>query len=243
MGAIASGGLRVLNDEVIAEWEIPQAVIDAVEASERKELARRERLYRGSRPLPDLRGLTVILVDDGLATGSTMRAAATALRQLGPAWLVGAVPVAATETCAAMHGIVDEMVCAECPEPFYAVGVWYDDFSPTSDDEVCTLLRSSEGRLTRFHARPTNGDVVELTALIRSATRPLTGSPHDYNPLLDMIGEAWSVLLGEASHGTREFYRERACITRRLIEECGFSAVAVEADWPDAYRVNRFVRG
>src|SRR5438105_3977658 len=138
MGAIASGGVRVVNEDVVRHLGITPEVIDAVAAREQGELERRERAYRDERPAPDVRGRTVILVDDGLATGSTMRAAALALRQKGPA---------------------------------------------------------------RF------------------------------------------VLLGEASHGTHEFYRERAEITKRLIEEKGFNAVAVEADWPDAYRVNRYVRG
>jgi erythromycin esterase-like protein/adenine/guanine phosphoribosyltransferase-like PRPP-binding protein len=243
MGAIASGGLRVLNDEVVAQYRIPKVVIDAVEVAERRELARRERLYRGSRPIPDLRGQTVVLVDDGLATGSTMRAAAKALRQLGPAWLVGAVPVAAGEVVEAMAGVVDEMVCAETPEPFYAVGLWYDNFAPTSDEEVCNLLRRSEARSVPHLAPRAGTKAGALVDLVSAAAHPLAGDPHDYDPLIDVIGDARFVLLGEASHGTHEFYRERARITRRLIDEQGFSAVVVEADWPDAYRVNRFVRG
>jgi erythromycin esterase-like protein/predicted phosphoribosyltransferase len=243
MGAIATGGLRVLNDDVIADYGIPKAVIDAVETRERRELARRERLYRGSRPLPEVRGQTVILVDDGLATGSTMRAAAAALRQLEPAWLVGAVPIAATAVCEAMTGVVDEMVCAETPEPFYAVGLWYDDFGPTSDEDVCDVLRRAEERSIRRPAPMAVAGAADLVDLVSATAHPLAGLPRDYDPLLELIGDARFVLLGEASHGTREFYRERALITRRLIEERGFSAVAVEADWPDAYRVNRFVRG
>jgi len=146
MGAIATGGLRVLNDDLARELAIPAAAVDAVEARERQELARRERLYRGDRLSPNLHGKTAILVDDGLATGSTMVAAARAIRQLGPAQVVAAVPVASADVCAAMRRFVDEMICLETPEPFAAVGLWYDDFSPTSDDEVQELLRRAEER-------------------------------------------------------------------------------------------------
>ena len=147
MGAIASGGLRVLNFDTIRDLRIPSDVIDAVEGIERRELARRERLYRGSKAPPDVAGKTVILVDDGLATGSTMRAAALALREAHPAWIVGAVPVASQTVCEAMRDTVDEMVCAETPEPFYAVGLWYNDFGQTSDEEVRALLARAEQRV------------------------------------------------------------------------------------------------
>lgn len=140
MGAIASGGVRVLNDGVVQPLRIPPAVIDAVAAREQAEMERREREYRGGRPAPDVRGRTVILVDDGLATGATMRAAAGALRLLGPARLVIGVPVSAGESCAELGGQVDEIVCTRTPAPFYGVGMWYDDFSQTSDAEVRELL-------------------------------------------------------------------------------------------------------
>jgi putative phosphoribosyl transferase len=140
MGAIASGGVRVLNQDVIAMLAIPGRVVDEVTAREREELARREAAYRGQRPPPEVQGRTVILVDDGLATGATMRAAAVALRQLGPERLVVAVPVAARETCELLRDEVDEIVCAATPQPFVAVGAWYDDFSQTTDEEVRALL-------------------------------------------------------------------------------------------------------
>jgi putative phosphoribosyl transferase len=136
MGAIASGGVRVLNREVVDSFGIPQQIIDRVAAEEQQELERRERQYRGDRPPFNVRGKTVILVDDGLATGSTMRAAAAALRQEGAGRIVVAVPVAAPATCDLLRGEVDELVCAATPEPFLAVGQWYRDFSQTSDDEV-----------------------------------------------------------------------------------------------------------
>ena len=143
MGAIASGGVCVLNDDVVQALNIPERVIEAVAARERRELGRRERAYRGGRPAPEVRGRTVILVDDGLATGSTMRAAVAALRRRGPARIIVAVPTAAPSTCEEFRHEADECVCDITPDPFYAVGLWYEDFSPTTDDEVRDLLERS----------------------------------------------------------------------------------------------------
>jgi len=143
MGAVATGGVLVLNDQVVRALSIPGYVIDAVADWELLELKRRERLYRGDRPPPDVRGKTVILVDDGLATGYTMLAAVRALRQQGPARIVVAVPVAAPDTCEVLKAYVDEVVCVATPEPFYAVGLWYQDFSQTTDEEVRELLERS----------------------------------------------------------------------------------------------------
>ena len=140
MGAIATGGVRVLNDDVVDYLKIPDAVIDSVAAEESKELKRRELAYRGNRPEPDVKGKTVILIDDGLATGSTIRAAAQALRQQDPARIVVAVPVSAPETCDEYRIGVDEIICAATPDPFWGVGLWYDDFSQTTDEEVHDLL-------------------------------------------------------------------------------------------------------
>jgi predicted phosphoribosyltransferase len=140
MGAIASGGIRVLNADVLRTLRIPPDAVEAVAAREQRELARREHLYRDGRAAPDVSGRTVILVDDGLATGSSMRAAVAALRQERPAALVVAVPVASPDTCAALGREVDEIICVETPEPFYGVGVWYMDFAQTTDAEVYDLL-------------------------------------------------------------------------------------------------------
>ena len=144
MGAIATGGVRVLNDDVVDYLSIRGEVIDAVAADELRELERRERAYRGDRPAPDVKGKTVILVDDGLATGSTMRAAAAALRRQRPARIVVAVPVSAPQTCDEYRMGVDEIICAVTPEPFQAVGLWYKDFSQTTDEEVRDLLARAE---------------------------------------------------------------------------------------------------
>jgi predicted phosphoribosyltransferase len=140
MGAIASGGVRLVNDEVVVPLGIPPNVIDSVARSEQIELARREELYRGTREPIGLTGKTVILVDDGLATGSTMRAAVMAVRRQQPARIVVAVPVGARETCAGLAREADDVVCLRTPDPFVAVGLWYRDFTPTSDSEVRALL-------------------------------------------------------------------------------------------------------
>jgi putative phosphoribosyl transferase len=140
MGAIASGGVRVLNEDVVSELGIPQHWVDIVAARELEELRRREAAYRDGRPAPDVRAKTVILVDDGLATGASMRAGVAALRKLGPARIVVAVPVGAAQTCDEFRDVADEIVCAETPDPFYAVGSWYSDFDQTTDEEVRELL-------------------------------------------------------------------------------------------------------
>jgi predicted phosphoribosyltransferase len=146
MGAIATGDVVVLNEDVVRELGIPERVLAGVVAQERQELARRDRLYRDGRPMPAIQGRLIILVDDGLATGATMRAAAQAIRAQHPAWLVIAVPVGATPTCEALQAEADEIICLLTPAPFYAVGLWYEDFSPTSDQEVRAELAEAAAR-------------------------------------------------------------------------------------------------
>ena len=148
MGAIASGGVRILNQDIVQAMAIPAHVIDSVTSTEVQELARRERLYRGDRPAPDVMGRTVILVDDGLATGATMRAAVAALRRMKPKRIVIAVPIAAVPTRREFAGEVDEIVCLHTPEPFFSVGFWYDDFSQTTDDQIRDLLARAAKELT-----------------------------------------------------------------------------------------------
>jgi predicted phosphoribosyltransferase len=140
MGAVSTGGVRVLNESVVAGLRIPALVIDTVTAAQQRELAARERVYRGERPPPDVRNRVVLLVDDGLATGATMRAAVAALRQQEPTHIVVAAPIAAPETCAELRAEADEVVCALTPQPFHSVGLWYQDFTQTTDDEVRDLL-------------------------------------------------------------------------------------------------------
>ncbi len=143
MGAIASGGTRVLNDEVVEYLQIPAATINTVAQTELQELERREKLYRGNRKMPQLQGKTVILVDDGLATGATMKAAVAALQNHKPARIIVAAPVAARSTCEFFETMADDIVCTcdQMQEPFYAVGLWYDDFRQTTDEEVRDLLQ------------------------------------------------------------------------------------------------------
>ncbi|MDB5067337.1 MAG: Erythromycin esterase [Chloroflexi bacterium] len=238
MGAISSGGVVDINDDVVRGLRIPPEVIERVAELEGRELSRREEAYREGRPAPEVAGRRVILVDDGLATGSSMRAAILALRQRGPAAIVVAVPVAPISTCQELASMVDDVVCATTPSPFLAVGESYWNFTQTSDDEVRDLLRAA----TAGRWAPAAAPASEADAL-RPELSVVTEQGRHRDTLLDLVGDAHFVLIGEASHGTHEFYEERALLTRRLIEERGFCAVAVEADWPDAYRVNRFVRG
>lgn len=143
MGALASGGTRVLNPEVIRSYHVSERAIAAAVEREARELLRRERLYRDNRPLFKVEGRTVVLIDDGVATGATMRAALLALRQKNPARLLAAVPVGAPDTCELMRQEADEVVCVATPEPFYGVGRWYKSFPQTSDKEVQDLLRQA----------------------------------------------------------------------------------------------------
>ncbi len=239
MGAIASGGVIVINDDVVRGLGIAPETIQRVAEEEGRELQRREQAYREGRPAPDVAGKVVIVADDGLATGASMRAAAQALRQRGPARIVVAVPAAPESACRELAAMADEVVCATTPSPFFAVGASYWDFTQVTDEEVRDLLRAAATSRSAEGAAqgPTEA------AIIRAEAAPVEdGVPSD-GALSGLVGDAQFMLIGEASHGTYDFYAARARITRRLIEEKGFAAVAVEADWPDAYRVNRYVRG
>jgi putative phosphoribosyl transferase len=143
LGAVASGGLRVLNEDVVAALALSESQIQPIAARQLAEVERRERAYRGDRPPLDLRGKVAVIVDDGLATGATMRAAALAVRQLEPREIVVAVPVAAERTCDDFRDDVDHVVCAHTPEPFLAVGMWYARFDQTTDEEVRELLQEA----------------------------------------------------------------------------------------------------
>lgn len=143
MGAIASGGVRVLNEDILRSLGITDAAVEPVERREAEELARRERAYRGERPMPELRDKRVILVDDGIATGATMRAAVQAARQLGASHVIVAAPVGAPQTLSMLRQEADEVVCPFTPDPLWAIGRWYREFPQTSDEEVVQLLRQA----------------------------------------------------------------------------------------------------
>jgi erythromycin esterase-like protein/predicted phosphoribosyltransferase len=237
MGAIASGGVVVLNDDVVRGLRIGPETIRRVAEQEGKELLRREAVYREGRPPPEVVGRTVILVDDGLATGASMRAAVEALYQRGPARVVVAVPAAPESTCRELGLMVDDVVCATTPSPFVAVGESYWDFTQTTDEEVRDYLRAAATTAPAAEPGPTEAAVIRAQAL------PVEDGVPGAEDLFRLVGDAHFVLIGEGSHGTHEFYEARAAMTRRLVEERGFCAVVAEADWPDAYRVNRYVRG
>ncbi len=240
MGAVAEGGIEVLDAALAERLDISTAAIRQVAARERLELDRQDRLFRAGHPAPEIAGRVAILVDDGLATGATMEAAVVALRRRRPARVIVAVPVGATDSCRRLEKIADDVVCPYTPEPFSAVGLWYDRFDQTSDDEVRAELVA--GRSAPAQAPSTVAAKDTPIGVIRQRALPLIGDPSEYDHLADALSEARVVLLGEATHGTHEFYRARALITGKLIER-GFTAVAVEADWPDAYRINQYVRG
>ncbi|WAC93820.1 erythromycin esterase family protein [Mycobacterium sp. Aquia_213] len=238
VGALASGGRVVVNDDMVRGLRITPQELRAVAEREGRELVRREAAYRGGRPPLDVTGKTAILVDDGLATGASMFAAVQALREAEPAHIVIAVPAAPESTCREFAGLVDDVVCASMPTPFFAVGESFWDFRQVSDEEVRQLLATptTEVAISR-PAMPTPAEVISSVAI---------DAPDGIPPpetLEQLIGDARIVLIGESSHGTHEFYEARAAMTKWLIDEKGFCAVAAEADWPDAYRVNRFVRG
>jgi predicted phosphoribosyltransferase len=214
MGAIASGGAVVVNEDVVRGLDIGPEVIQRVAEREARELLRRERAYRDGLPPLDLRGKTVIVVDDGLATGASMRAAIQALRRYRPRRIVVAVPAAPQSTCQELTAIVDDVICATTPSPFYAVGASYWDFNQVTDEEVRDLLRAAQSTSAAATlAPPTEGQVIGADAL------PVSEGGPSAPDLFDLIGDAHYVLIGEASHGTHDFYQARAAMTRHLIEE------------------------
>jgi erythromycin esterase-like protein/predicted phosphoribosyltransferase len=237
-GAIASGDVVVLNDDVVRATDLSPDVIERVARDEGRELERREAAYREGRAPLDVVGHVVIVVDDGLATGASMRAAVLALRRQRPKRIIVAVPAAPESTCEELAVEADEVVCATAPTPFFAVGQSYWDFTQTTDEEVRDLLRDSSTRRPRAVDRS-----VEIVRALRATLEPLEGTALDRSALLELVGDARFVLIGEGSHGTHEFYDARARMTRWLIEDKGFAAVAIEGDWPDAHRVDRHVRG
>ncbi len=231
-GALASGGHMVVNENVLRSLRITKEQLRGIAEREGRELARRESAYRGGRPPVDVTGKTVLVVDDGLATGASMRAAVQALRDRDPAAIVIAVPAAPHSSYREFAELADDLICASTPEPFFAVGESYRDFGQTTDDEVRELL-----------ATPTAAADGDPADRVRRVVVDAPAGVPGVDVLERLVGDARVVLIGESSHGSDEFYRARAEITKWLIEAKGFLGVAVEADWPDAYQVNRFVRG
>ncbi|MFG1798057.1 erythromycin esterase family protein [Nocardia sp. NPDC049149] len=235
IGALSAGGHVVLNDDLVRALRLTADQIRTITREEAEELHRREAAYRAGRAPIDVAGRTVILVDDGLATGASMFAALEAIRAGEPKRIVVAVPAAPESTCRELGASVDEMVCATIPAPFRAVGESFWDFTQVTDDQVRALLAMST---TGTAVPPT-----DAAATIRAAAIEAPGGVPPEAVLDDLIGDAKIVLIGESTHGTHEFYAARAAITRWLIERKGFTAVAVEGDWPAAYRVNRYLHG
>jgi putative phosphoribosyl transferase len=227
MGAIASGGVEVLNPGVIDMLRVPRQVIDTVAAREAVALRQGERAYRDDRPPPEVAGKTVLLVDDGLATGASMRAAAAALRALGAGRIVVAVPVASRETCDELRSEVDEVVCALTPEPFRAVGLWYQDFAPVSDDEVRDLLR-------RAAQIPAGQGVDARTSDSRPDPR-LVHVPADGTELAgDLtvpVGARGVVLFAHGSGSSRHSPRNRA--VAETLQDGGFATLLLDLLTPE----------
>lgn len=234
VGAIASGGHLVVNDDLVRGLRIASDDLRRITEHEARELRRRENAYRGDRPPTSVAGKTVVLVDDGLSTGASMFAAIEAIRDRDAEKIIVAVPAAPESTIRELRAMVDEVVCATMPRPFSAVSASFWNFQQVTDDDVLELL-----------AKPTSAVIPKATsadAIHDAAIDAPAGIPPKQD-LSALIGDADIVLIGESTHGTHEFYSARAEITKWLITEHGFRAVAAEADWPDAYRVNRYVHG
>ncbi|MFC4531208.1 erythromycin esterase family protein [Sphaerisporangium dianthi] len=239
MGAIAGDGVIALNDDVIRGLAIPPEVVEHVAGWERREIARWERRFRQDRPAQRVEGREVIVVDDGLATGAAMAATIKVLRRLRPARVVVAVPACSAATYEELRTQADEVVVATTPSSFFVVDPSYWGFIEVTLEDVHDLLRASATSAQAKTVGQSPGDV----AAIRAEAVPVGNDAPPPEVLFDLVGDARFVLIGGASHGTHEFYAARAALTRRLIEERDFRAVAVQADWPDAYRVNRYVLG
>ncbi len=231
MGAIASGGERVMNQDIVLFHQIPPEVVDQVVARETQELERRERAYRADRPLPELQGKTVIIVDDGLATGATMRAAITAVSRQNPAWLVVAVPVAASVTINQLRTVVNECIVLTTPEPLFAIGQWYQDFSQTSDDEVKHLLADAWSRQGAARAEALDEEAIQLTKVVPGQWQRFCQSfGADHRGWLVTLGEVDTQQLQEQPERARTAMRKRVdgVPLRNVAYDSGQNAVLVE---------------
>lgn len=222
MGAIGEGGVLVVNQDVLQAAALDAFDIDSVASRERAELDRRARQYRGGRPHLDLEGRCAVIVDDGIATGSTMRAACQVARALGAARIVIAVPVASRQAVAALRDVCDEMLCVEVPEPFYAVGEWYRDFTQTSDDEVVELLRSAAGELSAPGADPPGDDppLRDEEALVRSGQIELSGR------VTVPVAPIGTVVFAHGSGSSRHSPRNR--YVARVLNQAGLATLLID---------------
>jgi len=246
MGAIAEGEDRLVDPRIVRAAGVTDDQVDEVEAAEQRTLMERVQRLRRGRPPLSLAGRTAIIVDDGVATAATARAACSSARSRGAPRVVVAAPVCSPDARVRLEvpGGADEVVCLSAPVGFRAVGMHYQDFEPTTDAEVERLLDTGVTR--EGHGTPAPGTAADpdadAVAEIRAAARPLA-DPADLEPVVQAARERRVVCIGEASHGTHEFYVWRAELTRRLIEDDGLRFVAVEGDWPDCWRVDQWVRG
>ena len=228
IGSICEEGTIYMNEGFSATAPVMDPIVEGI----MREIKRRTELYREGKPLPVMRGRTVILVDDGIATGATLAAAVLLCRKHMAAKVVVAVPFSSKDLVPEIAN-VDHLVILHSPDFFTSVGQAYDDFEQLTDHDVLTFLNKADAFRIIHRERP---------KAPAAGSYPLK-SAKDLDPLMNRIGDARLVLLGEASHGTHEFYTWRSAISRRLIEEKGFDFIAVEGDWPDCYQVNRFVKG
>lgn len=235
VSAVAPQNIAIMSGDTVRAFRVSKKEIDGIKAKEKKELERYNAVYRRGRAAPDVTGKTAIVVDDGLATSSTMRAAIDSLRKAGAARVVAAAPVGVRATCEELHEHADDVVCVFMPEPFYGVSMWYDTFPQLSDYDIINILGSWETQALRDSPQAPPIDALNEKIV------PLDGEK-SYQTIIDAAAKKKFVLIGEATHGTADFYRIRADITRRLIAEKGFDAVAIEGDWPDTYRVNHYVQ-
>ncbi len=247
MGAIGEGGARVVNPAIVARGWISEEEIEEVERAERAVLDRRLALLREGRAPADLRGRTAIIVDDGIATGATAKAACIVARRLGASRVVLAAPVIAADAVDELED-ADRIACVLMPADFRAVGEYYRDFGQTEDAEVVRLLHEAALRPARPRSGPGSPAVPDdpsdgqAAADLRAMAQPLA-SDEDLDALVERAGRARFLCLGEASHGTHEFYSWRARLTQRLITRHDIRWIGVEGDWPDCFRVDRWVRG
>lgn len=248
VGAVAGPDVIVLDDDAVQAAQLSPEALDRARAAAMTEWQRQSVAFAAAAPHQSLRARTVLLVDDGLASSVIMEAAVRAVRVEQPTAVVVAVPIAGPPALDRLATVVDACIAVETSLQLDGVGSWYQAFRRADDREVITLLEEARRRPSLPDTAPTarspqGGHIRQLIAQLQRAARPLVGAPDDIDALLPRLRDATVVLIGEASHGTHEFYRMRQELTRRLIAEAGFTAVAAEADWPSAYRVDQYVRG